>query len=308
MTNPLWATGPPKTILLATDLSSRCDRALDRAAMLTRAWAARLVVLHVMEPDYERRRRLDETPSWRRPADREAVMKARVGRDLLEHGRQVEVRVAEGEAAATIDGVARELGAGLVVVGMARDEPLGRYFLGSTVERLLRQTPIPLLVTKSRARPYGEVLVAIDFSESSRHAVVAAANYFPRAPLTLLHAWEVPFAGFLDKGDFSAQYRAMEQEACERFVAEAGLAGARRSDVRVLLERGAPEVMVRAYMLDKGVDLVVVGTHGRSGAFDVLIGSTAKRILEHAPGDVLVVREPRSVQQAPQGAAPTSPR
>jgi len=52
---------------------------------------------------------------------------------------------------------------------------------------------------------------------------------------------------------------------------------------------------VRAYMEDEGVDLVVVGTHGRNGAFDVRLGGTAKRILEFAPGDVLLIREPKAV-------------
>ena len=51
MNAPAWTQGPPETILLATDLSSRCDRALDRAADLAKRWRARLVVLTVLEPD-----------------------------------------------------------------------------------------------------------------------------------------------------------------------------------------------------------------------------------------------------------------
>jgi len=49
MTAPSWMGGPPKKILLATDLSSRCDRALDRAAALAARWQSALVVLHVLE-------------------------------------------------------------------------------------------------------------------------------------------------------------------------------------------------------------------------------------------------------------------
>jgi hypothetical protein len=40
---------PPRTILCATDLSSRCDRALDRAALLARHWQAQLVVVHALQ-------------------------------------------------------------------------------------------------------------------------------------------------------------------------------------------------------------------------------------------------------------------
>lgn len=298
MSQPSWTEGSPKTILLATDLSSRCDRAMDRAAHLADLWGARLVVLNVIEHEYELAEpaRSADLPSWRRPPEREAVVAAQVRRDLGGTLKGAEIRVVEGAAVATIEAVAREIGADLIVTGIARDETLGRYFLGSTVERLARRTPVPLLIVKSRMRPYGEVLVATDFSPSSQHALTAAARFFPQTPLTLLHAWEIPFSGFLDKPDFRRQWTEMEKAGCDTFVAQSELSQDRRRDLRVLLEHGSPETMVRTYMRDKGVDLVVVGTHGRSGLFDVRLGGTAKRILESAPGDVLLVREPRSVR------------
>lgn len=302
MNEPAWTRGPPKTILLATDLSSRCDRALDRAAWLAKLWSARLVVLNVLEPETEWTgggRNLD-LPSWRRPPDRETVAAAQVRRDLGEDFRSAETRVVEGSPAVAIDAVAREVEADLIVTGVARDETLGRYFLGSTVERLARQTPLPLLIVKSRFRPYGEVLVATDFSASSQHALTAAARFFPRTPLTLLHAWEIPFPGFLDKSAFRRQWTAMEKRGCEAFVARSPLSEDQRRDLQVLLEHGSAEMIVRAYMRDKGVNLVVVGTHGQSGLFDVRLGGTAKRILDSSPGDVLLVREPRSVR-SPDG-------
>lgn len=297
MPNPTWSQGPPRAITLATDFSSRCDRAMDRAALLATAWDARLVVLNVLEPKADRsQQRYDvELPSWRRPPDPEVVAAAQVRRDLSKELQSVEVRVMEGDPAAAIEVGANEAGGELIVVGIARDETLGRYFLGSTVDQLARKTAIPLLVAKSRPRPYREVLVATDFSPSSQHALTAAARFFPTASLTLLHAWEVPFPGFLDHDSFREQWRSLEQEACERFIAGSDLSPDQRRNLKVLIEHGSPEVLVRAYMEDKGVDLVVVGTHGRSGVFDVRLGGTAKRILEFAPGDVLLIREPKAV-------------
>lgn len=296
MTEPSWAKGPPKKILLATDLSPRCDRALDRAAQLCRQWNAGLLALHVLDPaeNFLERDYLDELPSWRRPPDRQALAEARLRRDLPEGVEALSVRVEEGDPAKVIDEVAREEGCDLIVIGVARDETLGRVFLGATVDRLVRRTSTPILIVKSRPRPYREIVVATDFSDSSRHALQAAASFFPDAGLTLLHAYEVPFAGFLDKGDFRDQYQAMEREACERFVDGSGLSEAQRRNLQTLVEYGAPERMIRLYMEDRGADLVALGTHGRSAAFDVLIGSTAKRILESVPGDVLLVREPRA--------------
>lgn len=298
MNEPAWTQGPPETILLATDLSSRCDRALDRAAYLAKRWRARLVVLNVLEPDEAGAGSggsLD-LPSWRLPPDRETVAAAQLRRDLGKTFEAAEVRVVEGAPAATIDTVAREVGAGLIVTGIARNEALGRFLLGSTVERLAQQTPIPLLVVKNRLRPYDEVLVATDFSASSQHALTAAARFFPRTPLTLLHAWEIPFAGFLDKPDFRRQWIEMEKRGCDAFVAQSLLSEDQRRDLQVLMEHGSVDTIVPGYMRAKNVDIVVVGTHGRSGVFDVRLGGTARRILNAAPGDVLLIRDPQSVR------------
>lgn len=306
MNKPSWSHGPPKTILLATDLSGRCDRAMDRAAYLAKSWGARLVVLNVLEPEYDLAGPAGtaDLPSWRRPPEREAVVAAQMRRDLPGDLQGAEIRVVEGAAVATIEAVAREIDAELIVTGIARDETFGRYLLGSTVERLARQTPVPLLIVKNRLRLYGEVLVATDFSSPSRHALTAAAQFFPGTPLTLLHAWEFPFAGLMDRPALRREWTAIEKEGCDTFVAQSRLSQDQRQNLQVLVEHGSPDTIVSAYMRDKGVDLVVVGTHGRSGVFDVRLGGTAKRILNGAPGDVLLIREPRSVRSPVPDPAP----
>lgn len=300
MTDPTWSKGPPETILLATDLSSRCDRATDRAIQLAKLWHAKLVVLTVIEakPDEAIRDEPFEPHSWRRPPGPEALAAARIRRDFGNVFKDADLHVVEGDPSTTIDAVARDVGAELIVTGVARDQTFGRYFLGSTVDKLARQTLVPLLIVKGRVEHYGEILVATDFSESSQHALTAADRFFPSAPITVLHAWEVPFSGFLDQGDFRDQWREHERKACEDFMERSQLTWEARARVKVLVEHGAPEVLVRDYMLDRDVDLVVVGTHGQGGMFDKRLGGTAKRLLEWAPGDVLLIREPRAARSA----------
>ncbi|WP_337186278.1 universal stress protein [Phenylobacterium sp.] len=298
MSEPTWRQGPPRKILLATDLSSRCDRALDRVAQLAGMWGCPVVALHVLDtaPDVLTERRLEDLPSWRRPPDRGLAIAAQIRRDLGADLPALEVRVEDGPVAEAIDAVASETGADLIVTGVARNETFGRFFLGATVERLVRRTRVPVLVVQNRVRPYGEILVATDFSDSSRHALDAASAFFPQSPLTLLHAYETPFALHLDSDDFGNQIRGMEQKASDAFVAGSSLSPEQRRRLRVLVEHGRPEALIGAYMRDRPVDLVVLGSHGRSAVFEALIGSTAKRILEVAPGDVLLVRDPRSVR------------
>src|SRR3546814_20885450 len=88
----------------------------------------------------------------------------------------------------------------MIVTGVARDELLSRMFLGDTVDRLIRKSPVPVLIVRDRAfEPYHTMLVATDFSESSRVALATAIRFFPDTGLSLFHAYDVPFAGYLDR-------------------------------------------------------------------------------------------------------------
>lgn len=293
-----WAKGPPKKILLATDLSCRCDRALDRAAQLARQWDSHLLAVHVLDPGEMilAESRVDDLVRWR-PPQRVSMAKARIQRDLLQEMPHVQVRVEEGDPARVIGEVARAEKCDLIVTGIARDEVFGLHLLGATVERLVRRTPVPILVVKARTRPYREVVVATDFSDHSIHGLNAAAKYFPEASLTLFHAFELPFAGLLDKRGLGDPFGELEREACDKFLASSDLTEERRRSIKVVIKNGSPEATLRDYMLDGGVNLVALTTHGRSGIYDVLIGSVAKRILETAPGDVLLLRDPRTLSR-----------
>lgn len=300
MMDPSWHQGPPRTILLATDMSSRFDRAMQRALQLAKLWKSHLIILNVIELDYNNRGEVEDVPSWRRPADLRRIAQDQIRRQFGESANEAEVRVVEGEPVAAIEEAAREVGADMIVTGVARDDAFERYRLGSTVDRLARRTYVPLLIVKSRVWPYEEILVATDFSEPSQQALIAADRFFPTAPLTALHGWEVPFAGFLDNPGFREQLKEQDKQGGESFIQRSKLSFEGRARVRVLIEQGCPEVLVRQYMLYNEVDLVVVGTHGGSWVFDKRLGGTAKRILEFAPADVLLIREPRAVRRGEQ--------
>ena len=110
MTASRWTKGPPQRILLATDLSARCDRALDRAASLAQGWHAELVALHVLEQPEEfyateLERRL---PSWRRPPDRLHLVEEQLRRDAMEVAGNVTVVLEQGDPAEAILRVAAE--------------------------------------------------------------------------------------------------------------------------------------------------------------------------------------------------------
>ena len=76
------------------------------------------------------------------------------------------------ERLAAIVRTAETRGCDLIVTGMARNETLGRFWLGRTVDRLLTTSPVPLLVVRQRVRrPYAHIVVATEMSDSSLHAL-----------------------------------------------------------------------------------------------------------------------------------------
>lgn len=296
MNEPSWMKGPPRSILLATDLSARSDRALDRAALMAKQWRSHLTILHVLENMQSRVDLADPVPSWRRPADPLTIVKRNIIDDLSAIAEASSIRVEEGAVVETIMRVASEDNSDLIVIGVARNELLGELMLGRTVDRLLRRSQVPLLVVKNRPRrPYRHIVVATDFSESSRHALVAAMRFFPEEVLTIFHAYDPPMSGLtVDAGSYRRHYRKVVEQDCDAFLRNTEMPRNDWQRPHVLLEYGLPSHLLHDYVRDNSADLVVVGTHGRSAIFDVLLGSIAKRIINDVPCDILVVREPHA--------------
>lgn len=281
----------PRKILLATDMSCRCDRALDRAVQLAQEWEAELIAAYVIDPVETRQFRFDRTPaSWRRlpsPIDR---MKWRLKRDLGTAADTIRILVEEGEPAEVLLSMTAREGCDLIVTGIARDETLGRMFLGNTVNRLVRGSPAPVLVVHDRAvRHYRDIVVGTDFSEASLQALLTTAACFPAAALTLFHGYDVPFSGYLDEQDFKRDLGVMEKELGTKFLADDRVDSRLRDRTDVVIEHGSPERLLSDYVEDQHVDLTVIGSHGRGALFDALIGSTAKNLIETLEGDLLIV-------------------
>ena len=285
---------PPRAILLATDLSCRCDRAFDRALALSRAWNARLVVLHVIEPQGFVAD--DRTaPSWRRPSDPVGHARRQLLADIGPAIDRVEIMIAEGEPGDEILAAIATRGIDLVVTGVARDEPFGRFLLGTTVDRLVRRSPVPVLVVRNRARkPYARIGVATDFSDASLRTLETVASWLPDAPLTILHASDPPLGGLSgDRDESERQALAGAASDYAAFLARVagGEAIGRRAKPVIML--GSPVEVLKDGVRDFDVDLLAIGAHGRSALFELLIGSVARTVLAEADlgADVLVVRE-----------------
>ena len=269
-------------ILVATDLTARSDRALDRAIMLAGRDASKLCIVHVVE-------------------GRTRSVRAQLVHDLGEAADRATIRIEHGNPAEVIRDIAREMSSTLIVVGVTRTERLGRVTLGATVERLMRTADQPLLLVTERPRgPYEKAGVAIDFTRFSAETVALAAGLFPHQPIAVLHASE-PLAtyGAADVKAHREAFRQAKESGYAHWLANAGLPLETRQRIHPQVLQGEPPKALREAAEAGAFDLVVLATHGHRRIFEFFLGSVAKRILAELPCDALFIRE----SQLPAAAA-----
>lgn len=291
MSNPETRIG----LMLATDLGFRCDRATDRAIALARTFDGPAIAVTVIEPsnrEPEKVMRL-EIPSWHREASPLLQATATLRREFAGESRSWRVQVGEDDAGDHLAGVLAGIdGDTLVVTGPVREGVIGPTMLGSTVDRVLSRPGTSLLMVRDRLlgrAGYAHLLVASDFSEPSRRALLRARKLFPDARVSLLHGFSVPMLGFMDTSQPQAIAEAAQRLRDEgrAFLRESGLEG----EVELLVEHGDPSRLVRQYVESFSADLVVVGTHGHGAVYQLVVGSVARRILATVNADALIVRD-----------------
>jgi universal stress protein A len=141
------------------------------------------------------------------------------------------------------------------------------------------------------------ILVPVDFSEFGKHAMRYGCELARRfsSELHLLHVVEdiypmVPEAGLLlpAQTDFLTGLRQNAQKALEQ-LPPADI-GNGITDVIRHVGNGTPFLEIIRYAREHNIDLIVIGTHGRSGLVHILMGSVAERIVRKSPCPVLTVR------------------
>jgi nucleotide-binding universal stress UspA family protein len=172
---------------------------------------------------------------------------------------------------------------------------LERFLLGSVTERVVRVCDAPVLTVRPDEQaiqyPYREVLVATDGSRPANAALergIDAAG----ASGARLHVLSVVDTTSLGMDVYSGvELDRLEEHATE--VLEEATAAAREASVDVVAETAYGSSIYRkvhAYAEEHDVDLVVVGTHGRTGFDRYLLGSVAEKLVRTSPVPVLTVR------------------
>ncbi len=281
-----------KSILVATDLSVRSDRALQRALNLAKTYKARLTILYVIDEDSPEVLHKD----FRRLAKKE-ILEA-----ITEKSKGVDykIEITTGIPHKKILQTTLAVKADLVVLGLHRHTNKGNSMMGSVIGRVVKDSLKPVLVVREHAKSeYKKILIAFDFNSHSKNSLKLSLNLFPEANFTMLHSYHMPFLGIT--GVSSSALEKEHQEDCEKEMNQTlkeVVNNLSKSDKKVgsgasykvknKLENGSIiDVLNREVLLSKA-QLIVIGTHARSGISRLMSLNVAETFLIDPPCDVLV--------------------
>lgn len=283
-------------ILMAYDFSVSSTRALDGAIQLSRAVGARLELLHIVPYDDVTQLvklipHLDEIETHIHQNVEKEFQKI-----LGEYrGHNITTHVEIGRPAQEIVAFAESGGFDLLIVGTHSRGGLARFFLGSVAERVLRHAKLPVLVDRGlEPARVKRILVPVDLSEASEAALLQAREWAKLfgAEIKVLHVLgEYYYLPVYIQDDLSAygglvgKYEEKEKEAIAAWIAR--ITGDEPAPAFECVSGPDAALMILERAKADSADLIVLGTHGRTGISHLLLGSVAEKVARYAPCSVL---------------------
>lgn len=231
---------------------------------------------------------------------------------LAPSGVTIERQVLLGRPSAAIVDQAQDLGADLIIVGNRGHGPFRTMLLGSVSAEVVDHAPCPVLV--ARTDGVDRILLAHDGSELACEAetLVAGLPPFASIPVEVLSVVRThePGADTLAPNTlgnameaYGASLEASRIHHAE--VAEAAAARLGRSgrSTSWAVRAGDPARMIVSEAEAGEVELIALGTHGRTGLDRLVMGSVARNVLTHAHCSVLIVRGHPATSEATAGAS-----
>lgn len=284
-----------RNIVIGVADTTREDPQLSAAIALAATLDATLHVVHAYEiPDPERYPYLQLTVftpvSLQQIFDREQrALEAQV-RAITDSGH-VKCLARPSPAALALLDVADEVDADLIIVGASHHGRLARAIVGTTAQRVIRRSELPVLVVRGEGESVQRVLLTTDMSELSTKVMIrgaALADVLAGGAATerralLVVGYDLPLIMPMEPGGVEK----VAARKLDEYLGGMGGADARPAVGRVRVGEPAREILAEVEAW--GADLLVLGTHGRGAASRFLIGSVAESVLRRVECDVLVL-------------------
>jgi nucleotide-binding universal stress UspA family protein len=292
----LCPTAKKEKLLLPTDGSEFSEGAIREAVNLAKTCSSKLFVVSVIEtnPEYE-----SIAPQLIEKAEKETRQHLEsVKNRAAKEGVDCEIIARQGEDPYKyiIDEAAKHQ-VSMIIMGRRGRKGLKRLMMGSVTAKVIGHSPCNVLVVPRAARlEFRKILIATDGSKYSNAAASEAVAIAKRCGASLIAASVVPYESISPLGIVHSEMQWELITGESRKAAESNIKNvkeiAEKEDVKIeeLILEGRPYEAIINAAKEKGVDLIVVGSHGRTGLDRLLMGSVTERIIGHADCAVLVVK------------------
>jgi nucleotide-binding universal stress UspA family protein len=286
------------TVLVPTDGSDHAIRAAEHGSYLANLFDATVHVVSVRDVDaVDHRVESDDDEEATTEGEAEAAAAIDTVTGVLDGTVEVETAVLRGTPEEAILGYADENGIDLLAMGTHGRTGVHRYVTGSVTESVVRHASVPVLtvraVEESRVGgSYDDVLVPTDGSDEAGSAVEHGLAIAKQAEATVHAVNVVDVAGLGASPEYTmptsvlADLESGGESAAEAIAARARDAGLQ---ARTAVRHGSPAWELLDYAATVDVDLIAMGTAGRSGIDRFLLGSTTERLIRHADVPVVAV-------------------
>jgi nucleotide-binding universal stress UspA family protein len=240
----------------------------------------------------------------------------RIANELRSHNVKVEPVIRYGIAADKILDYGTEIEVDLIIMATHGRSGITRWWMGSVAEKVISEATAPVLLVQSKRRrstaaadkpaSIHKILAPLDGSDVGESALpyaeaIAASS---KAMINLVQVVSPPGtveANLLGGPDWRKFIKAM-RDAGENYL-KSIVERLKNKEVKVIYEvlTGDPADKIVEYAADKGVGLIAMSTHGRTGLARWVLGSVADKVLHGARIPVLLVRSPKMVMVKPRG-------
>jgi len=286
-------------IIAAVDFTPHCRSALREASRRASLDGAVLTAVHVMDEFlvHELKKALATDQAAIRADWQERLNKFVSESGVSGGAANLEVRI--GHPFTELVEASRAHKADLLVMGAkgSKNEP---HRVGAIAAKCVRKAPVDVLVVREDAMgPFQKIIACVDFSENSAKAVQCALHFAQQdgASLDCLHVYQSALAMSLDYGGFAPSLPAViDPELVENWRKDlnAFLAPLIREPGVAVSSLIKERVNIREAILDHVTEtsagLVVLGTRGKTGLRELLIGTTAEKIVQNTPCSILAVK------------------
>jgi nucleotide-binding universal stress UspA family protein len=289
------------TIMVATDGSDDAKNAVDSAVKIAQLNKAKLYAVHVIAPGEVKVTQHDPRDAeWEKHMKEHLMAQGREATKYVEtSGKIVDVSVEpvilEGNPADEIVKFADKNDIELIVTGTLGKTGFARFLLGGVAENVARYSRTPVLVVRGMTmNNVTNILIATDGSKSADRAADLGIKFARQYGAKVYGVYVKNVTAYdtviIDEAwctEALQEYDKEAHRATSSVVDKAKFAGL-SAEASILKGVEADEVL---HFADKhDVDMIVVGSHGRSGLERFALGSVSEKVVRHAKVPVLVAR------------------